>query len=51
MDEARKARMGGADSLLIKKELIDTYVKGDAKNVKNLRLLVQELQYITSGDD
>lgn len=52
MEEARKARMSGADSLLIKKELIDpalAKVPGDP--VAGLKRLVEVLGYMTNMDD
>lgn len=45
MEEASKARSSGADALLIKKELVDQFLPD------NLSALVNQLQYISSGDD
>jgi hypothetical protein len=44
LDEARAAKQSGADSLLIKAELIEEY-KG------RIPQLLEQLRYVTSGDD
>ncbi len=57
MEEARKARGSGADSLFIKKDLIQAFLeqqqakKDDPFAKSGLRLLVDELRYLTSNDD
>jgi hypothetical protein len=59
LEEARKARQSGADALLIKAELIQTYTAQDAAAAANkdpfalsgLRRLAEELKYLTAGDD
>lgn len=47
LEQARKARLSGADALLIKKELIDAA----AAEGKDLRTLLDQVLYVTSGDD
>jgi len=47
LDQARKARMSGADALLIKKEMIEEA----QANGKDLRTLLDQVLYVTSGDD
>lgn len=47
IDDARKARQAGADSILIKWELVQQH----AGDPGRLALLLEELRYATSGDD
>lgn len=47
VEEARKARLSGADAILVKKEMIDAA----AQEGKDVRTLLDQLQYVTSGDD
>lgn len=47
MEDARKARQAGADSILIKWELVQQY----AGDPGCLAQLLDELRYATSGDD
>eukprot|EP00775_Hariotina_reticulata_P009698 gene9698-9857_t len=47
LEQARKARMSGADALLIKKEMIEEA----QANGKDLRTLLDQVLYVTSGDD
>jgi hypothetical protein len=47
IEDARKARQAGADSILIKWELVQQY----AGDHSRLAQLLEELRYATSGDD
>jgi hypothetical protein len=47
LEGARKARMSGADCLLVKKEMIDAA----AAEGKDLRTLLDQVLYVTCGDD
>ena len=47
LEQARKARMSGADALLVKKEMIDAA----AAQGKDLRTLLDQVLYVTCGDD
>lgn len=47
LEGARKARASGADALLVKKEMIDEA----AAEGKDLRTLLDQVLYVTSGDD
>ena len=62
LEEARKARASGADSLLIKRELIQQFLEEeeaakaagglpDPFKAVGLRRLAEELRYLTSADD
>jgi indole-3-glycerol phosphate synthase len=47
LEQARKARLSGADALLIKKEMIEAA----AAEGKDLRTLLDQVLYVTCGDD
>jgi indole-3-glycerol phosphate synthase len=47
LEQARKARLSGADALLIKREMVDAA----AAEGKDLRTLLDQVLYITCGDD
>lgn len=47
IEQARKARMSGADALLIKQEMIEAA----AAEGKDLRTLLDQVMYVTCGDD
>lgn len=47
LEGARKARLSGADCLLVKKEMIDAA----AAEGKDLRTLLDQVLYVTCGDD
>lgn len=51
LDEAREARYAGADALLIKQECIDQWQQVAPPYANSMRDLIEELAYITSGDD
>jgi indole-3-glycerol phosphate synthase len=46
-DDARKARLSGADAVLVKKELLD---KAQEQNVP-IEALLERVRYLTGGDD
>jgi hypothetical protein len=47
MEDARKARLSGADSILIKKEMWEAA----EKEGRPLETLVEQVRYLTGGDD
>eukprot|EP00879_Flechtneria_rotunda_P025260 GHRR01026833.1.p1 GENE.GHRR01026833.1~~GHRR01026833.1.p1 ORF type:complete len:246 (+),score=57.86 GHRR01026833.1:184-921(+) len=47
VEQARKARLSGADAILVKKEMIEAA----AAEGKDLRTLLDQVQYVTCGDD
>lgn len=52
MEEARKARLSGADSLFMKKELVDAAIAKHGPNRLNaIRQLVDMLGYLTNNDE
>eukprot|EP00983_Pelagomonas_calceolata_P085966 1156662-Pelagomonas_calceolata.AAC.29 len=52
LEEARKARLSGADSLFIKKELIDAALAKHGPNrMYAIKQLCDQLSYLTSNDD
>lgn len=50
LEEARKARLSGADSLYIKAELISA-AQQQTPGIAGVRALCEKLQYLCSGDD
>ena len=44
LEEARKAKLSGADSLLIKAEMLERYKE-------DLQQFSEQLRYLVSGDD
>lgn len=47
VEQARKARLSGADALLVKKEMVEAA----AADGKDLRTLLDQVLYVTCGDD
>jgi hypothetical protein len=47
LEQARKARLSGADAILVKKEMIEAA----AAEGKDLRTLLDQVSYVTGGDD
>ena len=47
VEEARQARLAGADAIFVKRELLQAHLEGGGQ----LGALVDELKYATGGDD
>jgi hypothetical protein len=47
MEDARKARLSGADAVLIKKEMWEA---AEAEG-RQLEMLIEQVRYLTGGDD
>jgi indole-3-glycerol phosphate synthase len=47
LEDARRARLSGADALLVKAELIDAA----AQQGRDVHALLEHLRYVTCGDD
>lgn len=51
IDEARQARLAGADCIFVKRELLEAEDGRAGRGPDALRALVDELKYATCGDD